>query len=133
MKTVFVDTSGFYALLDFTDAFHPKAFQAFKMAEAEEWNLITTQYVALESWSLIQKRLGWEAMDELVGTLFPMCEIVNIDEQLHGLGAARCRQARMRHLSLTDCVSFELMRKKNIVYAIAQDVHFERERFQFPL
>jgi predicted nucleic acid-binding protein len=34
VKTVFVDTSGFYAVLDGTDPFHPTAKNLFERAEA---------------------------------------------------------------------------------------------------
>jgi len=42
MKTVFVDTSGFYACLDRTDPFYPAALAAFERAEKEGWTLVTT-------------------------------------------------------------------------------------------
>ena len=51
MKTVFVDTSGFYACLDRTDPFHPQALAAFERAEQEGWTLITTNYVTHETQS----------------------------------------------------------------------------------
>ena len=58
MKTVFVDTSGFYALLDRTDPFHNTAKDAFQRAEQQKWRLVTTNYVVHETWALIQHRLG---------------------------------------------------------------------------
>ena len=42
MKTVFVDTSGFYAVLDRTDPFHNAAKDAFQRAEQQKWRLVTT-------------------------------------------------------------------------------------------
>jgi predicted nucleic acid-binding protein len=59
MKTVFVDTSGFYACLDGSDAFHPQALAAFERAEQERWELVTTNYVVHETWALVQRRLRW--------------------------------------------------------------------------
>jgi hypothetical protein len=44
MKTVFVDTSGFYACLDGTDPFHSRAVSAFERAEKEPWKLITNYH-----------------------------------------------------------------------------------------
>ena len=49
---------------------------------------------------------------------------------LHALGEARCRQARERRLSLTDCVSIEVMRRRNIRDFIGRDDHLEREGFR---
>ena len=69
MKSVFVDTSGFYAFLDRDDRFHAEAKRLFLQAESEGWSLLTSNYVVHESWALIQARLGWEAVgDALQGS-----------------------------------------------------------------
>lgn len=129
MKGVFVDTSGFYAILDATDPYHAGALTAFRKAMAEGTPLVTNSYAVHEAWALIQHRLGWEAVDAFLDRLLPHCTIEHVDQRLHALGAARCRQARLRHLSLTDCVSFEFMRSAGIRHAIASDTHFRREGF----
>jgi len=126
MKSVFVDTSGFYAFLDRTDPFHAEARELVLLARDAKWRLLTTSYVVHESWALIQARLGWEAVEDWLGTLLPMCEIEWVDETLHRLGAARARQVRERRLSLTDCVSFELMSARGCTEAIADDEHFRK-------
>ena len=129
MKQVFVDTSGAYALLDGTDAYHAQAKAAFLRAEHEHWLLLTTNYVVHESWALIQARLGWEATNAWRDKLVSRCEIVWVDERLHALGEARCRQARERRLSLTDCVSIEVMQQRGLDHFIGADEHFERAGF----
>lgn len=132
MKSVFVDTSGFYAFLDRTDPIHPSVKKHFKKAKKWSWKLVTTSYVIHESWALVQARLGWEALDAWRDRLVPLCEVVWVDPSLHALGEARCRQARERRLSLTDCISFELMRQNRVQEYIGQDEHFEREGFRNP-
>jgi uncharacterized protein len=132
MKTVFVDTTGFYALLDSTDPAHKKIAAAFLRAERENWRLITTNYVVLESWAIIQHRLGWKAMEAFLDVVLPPCEIQYVAEPLHALGAVRCRQARQRKLSLSDCISLEFIHQKRIVFAIAEDQHFWKEGLKFP-
>ena len=132
MKPVFVDTSGFHAFLDRTDPFHAKARDLFIRARDEKWQLFTTSYVVHESWALIQARLGWEAVEDWIGSLLPMCEIAWVDESMHRLGAARARQAKERRLSLTDCVSFEVMSSRGCTEAIADDEHFRRLDYVLP-
>ncbi|MFM8810148.1 MAG: type II toxin-antitoxin system VapC family toxin [Chthoniobacterales bacterium] len=132
MKPVFVDTSGFYAFLDGTDPFHAQARELFLRARAERWQLFTSSYVVHESWALIQARLGWAAVEDWLDTLLPMCEIVWVDETLHRLGMARARQARERRLSLTDCVSFEVMTSRNCSEAVADDEHFRKLGYRLP-
>jgi len=132
MKLVFVDTSGFYAFLDGTDPFYPTARDCFLRSGQEGWRLLTTNYVMQESWALIQARLGWNAMDAWLDHVVTRTEVVWVDGALHALGAARCRQARERRLSLADCVSIEVMRQRGITAAIASDEHFAREGFHLP-
>jgi predicted nucleic acid-binding protein len=132
MKTVFVDTSGFYAFLDPSDPFHDQAHDCFLRAEREGWQLVTTNYVVHESWAIIQGRLGWEAVEAWRNRLVSRCKIVWVDEPLHAMGEARCRQARERRLSLTDCVSLEVMQRSGINEAVARDDHFERRGIRLP-
>ena len=132
MRTVFVDTSGFYALLDGQDPFHGVAKNLFYEAEKERWHLVTTSYVVQESWALIQHRLGWPAVDDFLDVILPMCSVRFVDERLHSHGSARCRQARARRLSLTDCVSFELAQHEGIVEAIADDADFRASGLKLP-
>jgi len=123
MKTVLVDTSGFYAALDADDRQHADALAQFRRADAENWSLLTHNYVVQETWALVQARLGWEAVDQWSRLLLSRCDVIWVDENLHALAAARCRQARERRLSLTDCVSLELMHRENIGEALAYDEH----------
>lgn len=132
MAAIFVDTSGFYAFLDGTDPFHAAARAAFELAVGERRQLVTTNYVLHESQAVIQGRLGWEALDAWLDRLAPLCQVVWVDQKLHDLGIARCRQARERRLSLTDCVSIETMRRHGLTEAIASDEHFAREGFTVP-
>ena len=129
LRIVFVDTSAFYALLDGTDHFHAKAKELFLEAEQERWQLFTTSFVVHETWALIQARLGWEAVEDWLGVLLPMCEVMWVDERLYERGAARARQAKERKLSLTDCISFEAMLARGCREALADDAHFAKSGF----
>jgi predicted nucleic acid-binding protein len=132
MKTVFVDTSGFYACLDGTDPFHSKAFAAFERAEKERWQLVTTNYIVHETWALAQRRLGWDAVNTFLHDLLPRCQTVWVDESLHNAGAERCERTYERRFSLTDAVSLEYMAKNNVTEAIVQDEHFARANIVLP-
>ena len=132
MRTVFVDTSGFYALLNPEDMFHEQARALFRRAAEEGWTLVTTNYVVHESWALIQGRLGWEALDAWRHSVLPHCRTDWVDEDLFRRGEARCIQARERRLSLTDCLSLEFMRQHRIREAIGRDDHFERAGIVLP-
>ena len=129
MKVVFVDTSAFYAFLDGTDHFHQQAKELILKAEKERWQLWTTSFVLHETWALTQAQLGWRAVEDWLGSLLPLCEVVWVDERLYERGAARARQAKERKLSLTDCISFEAMIIRGCRVAIADDAHFVQAGF----
>ena len=132
MKPVFVDTSGFYAALDADDPHHAEALSLFGRADAEDWLLVTHGCVVHETWALIQARLGWEAVDEWQRVLLARCEVVWVDERLHALAAARCRQARERRLGLADCVSLELAHREGMRDALAYDEHLSAAGLALP-
>jgi uncharacterized protein len=132
VKTVFADTSGFYAALDRTDPFHTEAARCFRQAQAEGWRLETTNYVVHETWALVQNRLGWDGVDAFLDGLLPLCEMKWVEESVYRAAAVRCRRERKRLLSLTDCISFELMGRQGLTEAIAQDAHFSREGIRLP-
>jgi predicted nucleic acid-binding protein len=132
MSAILVDTSGFYAALDSDDSNHAEALSLFGRADSEKWPLMTHSYVVHETWALIQARLGWEAVDAWQRVLLARCEIVWVDEGLHALAAARCRQARQRRLSLTDCVSLELAHRQSLDAALAYGEHLSAAGLRLP-
>ena len=132
IKSVFVDTSGLYAVLDADDPFHAKARIGFERAEQGQWQLVTTNYIVHEAWALVQHRLGWNAVEDLLDVLLPLCRVEFVNEPLHALAAQQCRQARRRKLSLTDCISFEVMRRLGLTEAIARDEHFAEQGIVLP-
>ena len=132
MKTVFVDTSGFYACLDGSDPFHLQARAAFERAEQERWELVTTNYIVHETWALVQRRLGWEAVETFLNDLLSRCIIEWVDATAHNTAAARCCRTHERRFSLTDAVSLDCMTKRGITEAIAQDEHFARANIAMP-
>ena len=86
----------------------------------------------MKPWALVQNRLGWDAVDGFLDTLLPLCEMTWVEPALHQAAIARCRQARLRLLSLIDCASFELMKQLGLAEAIARDKHFDREGIRLP-
>jgi predicted nucleic acid-binding protein len=53
VKRVFVDTSGFFALIVAKDENHSSAHDLFKLAEHEAWGLVTTNAVIFETHALL--------------------------------------------------------------------------------
>ncbi len=128
---VFLDTSAFYAMLDRDDSNHRKAKEQWSgLLNDIDNNLITTNYILVESFALVQHRLGTEAARGLQENLLPLINIEWIDAETHRAGISAFLAASRRKLSLVDCVSFEAMRALGINLAFAFDLHFKEQGFR---
>ena len=128
--SLFVDTSAFLAFLDADQPRHGEVIDAWDAAVTEGRTLVTSNYVLVESFALVQRRLGLSALRALADTLLPMLRILWIDEELHAAAVASLFTAGRRRLSLVDCTSFELMRRHGLTAALALDEDFARQGFR---
>jgi predicted nucleic acid-binding protein len=127
--TVFVDTSALFAVLDAEDQYHSQARDLWTALIQKEETLVCTNYVLVETFALVQRRLGIEAARVLQEDITPMLHIEWITDVPHLAGIAAVLVAGNRHLSLVDCISFEVMRRMGIKTAFAYDHHFVEQGF----
>jgi predicted nucleic acid-binding protein len=129
MTAVFADTSGLLALLSGKDEHHAAAARAFRKLQARQSLLVTSSFVLVETYALLGRRLGVEAVRAFRADLSPLLEVVWVDATLHEAGLDRLLKHRRRQLSLVDAVSFEVMTRRGLGEAFAFDPHFEQEGF----
>mgnify|MGYP001605610279 CR=1 FL=1 len=125
----FIDTSAFFALLDREDSNNRKAKNILEKILIPQNTLITSNYVVIESFSLIQHRLGLQAVREFHEDMLPLINIEWINKSTHQSGVSALLTASRKKLSLVDCVSFEIMRNLGIKKVFAFDPHFEEQGF----
>ncbi|HUP22907.1 MAG TPA: PIN domain-containing protein [Thermoanaerobaculia bacterium] len=128
--SLFVDTSALLAFLDRDQPRHQEVLDAWEEAVRDRRVLFTSNYVLVETFALVQRRLGMEALRGLASVLVPMLQIVWIDEQLHASAASALFTAGRRNLSLVDCTSFESMRRLGLSQVLALDEDFARQGFE---
>ena len=75
-ELIFVDTSALLALLDGDDIHHAAAFEEWKRFSGNHSRLFTSDYVRLESCSLIQRRLGAAALCDFHDVILPLMKIL---------------------------------------------------------
>ncbi|MGH2407391.1 MAG: type II toxin-antitoxin system VapC family toxin [Candidatus Limnocylindrales bacterium] len=127
--TTYVDTSVLYALLDDDDAMHSLADDTFRfLVNGEE--LITSNYVVLESAAIVQHRLGSEATRDLFDRLLPLIAVAWVDERLHATAVTSLLAASSRRVSLVDWTSFAFMRSRAIDKAFTFDGDFVAQGFE---
>jgi predicted nucleic acid-binding protein len=126
---VFVDTSAFYALLDADDGNHARSAEVWPKIMASDEDVVTTNYVLVETFALVQGRLGLEAVREFQEDVVPTLQVEFITPEIHRLGIAALLAASRRGLSLVDCISFEVMRGLGIKSVFAFDGYFQQYGF----
>jgi len=129
VNAVFADTSGLLALLNTTDDNHARAERAFGNLRVRQVSLVSTSYVLVETYALVGRRLGLDAVRSFRADFAPLIDVVWVDEKLHNAGLDMLLDRRKRLLSLVDAVSFIVMRQRSMAEALAVDPHFEQEGF----
>jgi predicted nucleic acid-binding protein len=128
MRT-FIDTSAFYALLDRDDQNHQKAKRAWVEMLEEPPLMVTNNYILVETFALLQSRLGLEAVRRFQEDVIPIIQVAFVTPDMHRAGTAALLAAGRRGLSLVDCVGFEVMRELGIKVAFTFDSHFKEQGF----
>lgn len=128
--SVFVDTSGLYALLVRSEAKHSTVADVFSRLLQGGRVLVTTNYVLVETSALLQHRFGLPAVRDLERRIAPLLRIRWIDEGLHRRGSERLVALDRREVSLVDCISFVVMEAEGIEEALALDRDFEKQGFR---
>ena len=126
----FIDTSALLALLDADDRNHIKAKKQWESLVYGEASLICTNYVLIESFALMQYRLGLQAIAVFQDDIVPILTVEWVDEFTHQEGVTAVLTAARKKLSLVDCVSFAVMRRLGLKTAFAFDKHFRAQGFQ---
>lgn len=127
--TVFVDTSALVALLDANEDKHAACGRVWRKLLQADAGLVTSNYVMVETYALAQRRLGLDAVRVLTADFLPLLTVDWVDEFVHAAGLASVLTANRRDLSLVDCVSFEVMRRRDINRAFALDSDFSKQGF----
>lgn len=130
MNQVFVDTSAVIALMVGTDQSHPAAKVVFDKLMLRNAELITTSHVLVETYALLERRIGIEAVRDFRSYFSPLFDVIWINQELHEQALDLLLQRASRNLSLVDVSSFLVMRLHKIDEVFASDRHFSQEGFR---
>ncbi|MDE3088407.1 MAG: PIN domain-containing protein [Chloroflexota bacterium] len=128
--SVFVDTSALFAILDADDSNHARADEAWSRLLTEAEELVSTNYVLVETFALVQRRLGVEAVKTLHEDIVPVLTIEWIDRSQHTSAISQLIATAHRQISLVDWISFGTMQRLRIKTAFAFDQDFQARGFQ---
>ena len=74
--SVFLDTSALFAVLDADDRYHAGADKVWRELIAGTEDLVSSNYVLVETFALIQRRLGMEAVRSLEEDILPLVRVI---------------------------------------------------------
>jgi predicted nucleic acid-binding protein len=127
MTPVFADTFYFIALISLTDAAHPRAAEYARLVD----RVVTTEWVLLELADGLADTANRHLFPVIRSGLYanPLAEVVPLDAALHERAVDLYAERADKGWSLTDCVSFLVMRDKGLTEALTADRHFEQAGF----
>lgn len=127
MRRVFVDTSGFYALIVGKDQNHGRADELFRLAQREAWRLVATNAVVIETHALLlhRSRPGRQTalrfLDAVQADTYDVVRVRKNDEE-KAIALIRAHEDKL--YSLCDALSFVVMERLRIHEAIAFNQDF---------
>jgi uncharacterized protein len=125
-REVFVDSSGWYAMIDADDRHHPAAVRQIRRLTQRRRLLISTNHVIGETYTLLRKRLGFrlaQAFLQYVRT-DPSIQRMFVPEEWENEAERLLAQYGDQVFSYVDAVSFVTMRRLRIQEALAFDHDF---------
>lgn len=125
----FLDTSAIYAWADRADPNHRAAVRRLEALLASGEDLLTHNYVLVESMALLQARLGVAPAVKLAQDAAAFV-VEWVDDELHAAAVGELERSGKRHLSLVDHVSFLVMRRRRVAVAFAFDPDFASAGFR---
>jgi uncharacterized protein len=131
VKALFVDTAGWVACADGADPSHHEAAAARDAWLERGGYLLTTDYVADETLTLLRFRLGlnlaeawWRQVEDSSRLRWEFITLARADK-----ARALFFRYRDKEFSFTDCTSFVVMRELRLRDALTTDHHFAQAGF----
>ncbi len=125
---IFLDTSAIYALADKADPNHGDAYKKFDLALKAGETFLLHNYVLVESATLLEARLGLQSALAFLKDARGF-DIEWVDSGLHQEALRELEKIGKRGISLVDCSSFLVMRRRGVKKALAFDTDFQDQGF----
>ncbi|MBI2268667.1 MAG: PIN domain-containing protein [Candidatus Blackburnbacteria bacterium] len=131
--TIFVDTSAFKALIDFSDDFNSQARKLWGRLSKQKQPVLTTNFVLDETYTLLRVRLGREPAIKFkqrinISPGFKRPQRVLAQDEVEAWKFFK--ELPGRGVSYTDCTSFAVMKRLGLIEVFTFDRDFARAGFK---
>ena len=132
MESLFLDAGYIIALEAEDDQHHESAISHWRNLSKKLPPIITTTYIFDEVLTFFSSRKRHAKAVEIGKNLLgsDLIELIQVDEELFLAGWAFFQQHRDKTFSLTDCISFVVMKDRKITTALSFDKHFTQAGFE---
>jgi uncharacterized protein len=129
---VFVDSSGWIALLNADDQYHTLAVERLREYETARRSLCTTGWVLAETGNSLARTTVRDEFATTVDRLLksPTSRLVRVSAEIFESALALYRRSIDKRWGLVDCASFTIMRQERIREALTSDHHFVQAGFR---
>ncbi len=127
-----MDTSAWYALVDTGERARPRVAQALREAIEERYRIVTTNLIVAEAHALLLRRFGHDVALAFLREIRSEPNVV-VESSRELEESARhdwLERFEDQDFSLTDSVSFAVMRERRISSALTLDRHFSVAGFE---
>jgi uncharacterized protein len=127
----FIDTGGFYSLINTQSPHHSAAVTYMKKAQRTKRQAVTSDFILDETATLFRAR----KLFHLTPALFELSEkstaleTLRVDAEIFAKAKSLFLKYHDHDFSFTDCTSFVLMRELKLKEALATDGHFREAGF----
>lgn len=127
MKTLFADSSHYFALFSETDAHHARA----REMQSQPHRVVTSAWVLTEVADGLATPPNRSVFVSLLASLrrSRSAEVIEASPELFDRACALYAERPDKAWSLTDCISFVVMRERGLTEALTSDRHFEQAGF----
>jgi uncharacterized protein len=129
MTRVFADTFYFLAIINAKDSAHPRAVS---LSQSRRYAIVTTYWVLVEVGNALaatsQRRAIRRLLDEFRGNAHS--SVVPVSQSQFDKGAELFDARPDKSWSMTDCISFAVMKEYGLRAALTADHHFEQAGFE---
>ena len=129
---IFLDTNGWFALLNSEDTLHLDAGRVWSKINDANQSIVLTDWVIAETGNGLARGKRTNRFAEAVARMLdsPRAEVVFVGPDLLRRALAMYAQHSDKSWGLVDCTSFLVMQDRGITEAFTNDRHFEQAGLQ---
>jgi predicted nucleic acid-binding protein len=129
---VFLDTNGWLALLNASDALHATADALWKSLGVQNRSILVTDWIVAETGNGMARTLGRQNFAASVNLLrsSPRVQMIFVTEDIFTRALALYANRQDKGWGLVDCASFASMQQYGVRDGFTSDRHFEQAGFR---